>query len=57
MRLLGPLRSLGVPGLAITFTGCIPLAESIDMYRLLGPLPETRWLDESDAKPATERTT
>jgi hypothetical protein len=29
------------------------LAESIGMHPLLGPLPETRWLDESHAKPAT----
>ena len=29
------------------------LAESIGMHPLLGPLPETRWLEEFDAEPAT----
>ena len=33
------------------------LAESIGMHPLLGPLPETRWLEESDAEQAAERVT
>jgi tetratricopeptide (TPR) repeat protein len=30
------------------------LAAKIGMHPLLGPLPETRWLERSDAQPATE---